>query len=129
MKKYYLRFLVIAFALFGSSCLSSTYFAIVNSSNSELAVHYEMKPSGTAPHEGIRKPSILSIEEFRSGKFQWRELPPDRFTIDVEKAIVKALIEPNEVLQVEDEDSIDVDEEPSEQQFDIKKFRTAWRKW
>ncbi len=73
------------------------------------------------PEENIRKPLFASVQEFNSGNFQWRELPPDKFVIDWEKGIVKAIIQPNEVLKIESEDSIDVKEKPSEH-FDIKKL-------
>ena len=73
------------------------------------------------PSENVRKPLVTSVEEFNGGKFQWRELPQDKFTVDSEKGIVKAIIQPDEVLQIENEDSIAVEEKPSEH-FDIKKL-------
>jgi hypothetical protein len=48
-------------------------------------------------------------------------LPIDKFVIDSEKGTVKAIIQPNEVLEIESEDSIGVDEKSSEH-FDIKKL-------
>lgn len=121
MKKYFLVCFITGFTLFTSACSYSTYFTVVNSSKSPLEVYYELKPSGMMPHESVGKPVVASFEEFESGKFQWRELPQDKFSVDSEKGIVKAIIQPNEVLQIESEDSIGVSQKPSEH-FDIKKL-------
>ncbi len=121
MRKYFLVCVAVAFALLATACQFSTYFAVVNSSNSQMEVSYELKPSGMMPNENIRNPRILSIAEFDNNKFEWRELPPNRFEVDKEKGIVKAQVEPNEVLQIEDEDSYYVAKEPNEH-FDVKKL-------
>ena len=119
--KYFLAFTIIILSLLISACSFSTPFVVINSSEGQIEIYYELKPSGMMPHENIRKPQVASVEEFNSGKFQWRELPPDKFVIDSEKGTVKAIIQPNEVIEIESEDGIGVNEKPSEH-FDIKKL-------
>ena len=111
-------------ALLTSACQFSTSFVVVNLSNSPLEVSYELKPSGMMPHENVRKPYVIGFDEFNSGNFRWRELPSDKFVVDSQKGIVKAVIQPNDVLQIESEDMIDVEEKPSEH-FDIKKLNLS----
>jgi len=120
--KYLFTFTITLFTLLISACSFSTPFVVINSSNSQLEVYYELKPSGMMPNENLRKPLVLSVEEFNGGNSQWRELSLDKLTIDSEKGIVKAIIQPNEVIEIESEDSIGVDKEPSEH-FDIKKLK------
>jgi hypothetical protein len=119
--KYFLTFTIIIVSLLISACSFSIPFVVINSSEGQLEIYYELKPSGMMPHENVRKPLVASVQEFNSGDFQWRGLPSDKFVLDLEKGIVKAIIQPNEVLQIESEDSIDVDQKPSEH-FDIKKL-------
>jgi len=119
--KYFLAFTIIILTLLMSACSYITPFVVINSSENQLEIYYELKPSGMMPHENVRKPSVISVQEYNSGNFQWRELPPDKFEVDSAKGIIKAFIQPNEVLQIESEDSIGVEEKPGEH-FDIKKL-------
>ena len=73
------------------------------------------------PNETIRKPSIVSYDDFSDGKLDWKELGDQRFAIDYDKGSVSVSLQPNDVLQIEREDIFWIDKEP-EEYFDIKKL-------
>jgi len=121
MKQFVAIFTFATLTVLTSGCQFSTSYAVANLSDRELEVQYELKPSGMLPEENVKKPYVLNIDEFNSGNLQWRALPPDKFAVDEQKGIIRAVIQPNQVLEVESEDSVGVENEP-ERHFDIKKL-------
>jgi hypothetical protein len=70
LMKYFLAFTIIILTLLISACSFSTPFVVINSSEGQLEVYYELKPSGMMPNENIRKPLVATVQEFNSGDFQ-----------------------------------------------------------
>jgi hypothetical protein len=73
------------------------------------------------PEENIRKPSVISLDDMGHGRYDWKELDEQRFTINYQKGLVSVQLQPNEALQIEREDIFWIDKEP-EEHFDIKKL-------
>jgi hypothetical protein len=100
MKRKFAAVLLLASALMSSGCSIICEFIVVNDSDAPLEVRYTHKPSAM-PHEGrFQVPGVVGAGRVDDSGKEWRQVPPERYTIDYKTGHVWVKVLPGEALRV-----------------------------
>ena len=100
MKRAITAALLLASAALLSGCSVICEFVIVNESGAPLEVRYTHKPSGMPPAGRIEVPGVVGADKVNKTSREWRNVPPERYTIDYKTGHVWAKVEPGEAVLV-----------------------------
>lgn len=103
--KTLILFVSITYALvFLSACSLIQNFLIVNSSNEEIEIEYELKDSAFEYGKSIYMPERTSesnLNTWRIFQEEWEKMPTEQYTFDKNTKVFKVKLKPFEVVKIE----------------------------
>src|SRR4051812_41899425 len=103
MKRFFLSGLIICSLIFLSACSLIQNFMVVNSSNEEIEVEYELKDSAFEYGKSILLPERTSLNNFNAWRVfqkEWEKMPTEQYTFDKNTKIFKVRVKPYEVIKI-----------------------------
>ena len=104
MKRTLMRMFAAALPLAAAALLSGCSivceFIVVNKSDAPLEVRYTHKPSAMPPNAPPAVPGVLSADKVNNTGREWRNVPPERYTIDYKTGHVWVKVLPGEAVLV-----------------------------